>query len=398
MNPQIKPYIIVPNLIEQPTWGGDYISTLKQISDPTISSMIFGQSYELYEHSNLSSKFSTQHLPSLEMADPVDPTNTQQNIDNDQLININHLIKIDPIQVLGPKPTQKFGNKITTLIKLTQAKGNSFQVHRTLEKKSDDWVPKPESWYYFEPGLATLGLKVGTDWHQYQKTCQLIDNKAQEVSQLIQKNQLSLKTGREQLESLIHRLNPFQYVNLVQIGKNQGVDLSQGGLHHSWEENSQTHPQGNILFEIQQNVYDPDCTIRGFDKGKIKNDGSIRSVHIKDYFKYLNRTPEYNQPEQHFTKGKIIKHTSTLTCKSIFVTDYYTLQELIFSQPISNNLTQTTNSFHHLFVRKGNIKLLSNDHTWIITQGYSIFVPASIGQYSLKPYKSRHVSVIKTFI
>lgn len=394
--PEIKPHIIVPNLIEQPTWGGDYISTLKNISDPDISQLILGQSYELYEHTNLSSKTSTEYQPSLELADSADPALTQPTVHNDTIININQLIQLDPLKILGSKALKKCGPKIDTLIKLTQGRGNSYQLH--VKKPVGKWLPKPESWYYFEPGLISLGLNPQTDISAYQNACHLIQEEARILSNQITQQKLTLAQGQSKLQTLIDKLNPTQYVNILQVAKDSAIDLSSCGIHHSWEENSQTHPQGNILYEVQQNVYDPVSTIRSFDKGKIKNDGSVRDLQIDDYFTHIDTSPKANDPQTHFTDRLVLKKTSTHTIRQIFDTTHYQLQELTFTKTVSNNFTTTSDSLHHLFVRSGHLKLKMGSQTWIITQGYSVFIPANTGRYSLSPHRSHHVRVLKTFI
>src|SRR5689334_1045070 len=50
-----RPYLVVPKLIEQPTWGGELIVKTKGWSHvEPINTMKIGQSYELFSGSNLS--------------------------------------------------------------------------------------------------------------------------------------------------------------------------------------------------------------------------------------------------------------------------------------------------------------------------------------------------------
>ena len=53
---KIQPYIVVPTLIEQPTWGGEYIGNLKGLAQENLGGKKIGQSYELFRDSNLSLK------------------------------------------------------------------------------------------------------------------------------------------------------------------------------------------------------------------------------------------------------------------------------------------------------------------------------------------------------
>lgn len=394
---KIQPYIIIPNLIEQPTWGGFYIPQLKKITNPQLKNKKIGQSYELYEFTNLSAKTSTKNNPSLELGNSKQPQQSQKLTSNDKIFNINQLIKQNPLAVLGKKVIKKHNHKIKILIKFTQAKGNSYQIHIKKKTKAVKWFPKPESWYYFEPGLVTLGAKPKVNWQTFQQTCHGINNLAKQLSQKVKSKKISLDQAKKQLQDYISQHNPEKFVNLIRIAKNQSIDLSPCGIHHSWEENSQLIPNGNIVYEVQLNVYDSDSTIRCFDKGKIKNDGSIRNLQIDDYFKHIDHSQEANNPKTHMRKSTIIKKTSTYTIKQILQTSNYSLQKIKFTQPINNQHTQTQDSYHHLFAKQGNIQLKANDNQLIITQGFSVFIPASTGQYQLNPLSSKAV-VLKTYL
>ena len=394
---KIQPYIIVPNLIEQPTWGGNYIPKLKKISHPKFQNKKIGQSYELYEFSNLSSKLTTKNSPSLELGNPKNPQQSQKIISNDKIFNISQLVKKNPQDVLGEKAIKKHGEKIKILIKFTQAKGNSYQIHAKKRSFNSKWQYKPESWYYFESGVATLGAKPNINWKKFQQTCEIINQQAKDLSHKVQNKKISLTFAKNKLKTFFKTNNPQTFVNLVKVKKNQTIDLSPCGIHHSWEENKKVSPNGNIVYEVQLNVYDQDSTIRCFDKGKIKNDGSIRKLQIKDYFKYIDKSKKANNPQNHLINGRTVFKTSNLKIKQILQNFNYSLQELEFSKLIGNQYTQTTNSYHHLFVKNGGIKLIVDNHHWIITQGYSIFIPANTNQYQLLPI-NKTATVLKTYL
>lgn len=394
----IKPYIVVPTLVEQSTWGGDYIAKFKNIDQQLIHQKKIGQSYELFRDSHLSLKKQTLHNPSIDLATPSTPDDPERLYFNDEPFSVSQLIVEDPEKVLGRKVLDEHGHSVEIMIKFTQAKGNSYQVHASNPEPESRWLPKPESWYYLEPGLATLGLKDVTNWREYKQVCELIYEESKLISKAIVQQNISLEEGRQQLAQFIKKHHPVKYVNLVQVAKHAAIDLSTGGTHHSWESNQQTHPQGNILYEVQKNVYDPDCTIRSFDAGKIKDDGTVRALHIEDYFAALNKQVDNNIPDKHYTKGNLLKKTSTYTAKSIFGTSHYSMDEITFSKAVNNKFTTTTDSFHHLFVTKGNIKLQVNSENWTISRGYSIFIPASTGKYSVTPFKAKSATILKTFL
>jgi hypothetical protein len=165
----IQPYILIPNLIEQSTWGGSYICSKKRLNLPDIAIKKFGQSYELYEDSNVTMNFDTRHHPVIELGNSDNP---KQYIriggTNDTVYALSDIIRQNPLQVLGISPLRKHGQTIQLLIKFTQAKSNSYQLHVKKEDPLYAWKPKPESWYFFEPGLVTLGIRNLDDVPAYQ--------------------------------------------------------------------------------------------------------------------------------------------------------------------------------------------------------------------------------------
>ena len=50
-----RPYLVIPKLVEQPTWGGQYIADVKGwLRLQGLDQLKIGQSYELFSGSNLS--------------------------------------------------------------------------------------------------------------------------------------------------------------------------------------------------------------------------------------------------------------------------------------------------------------------------------------------------------
>jgi mannose-6-phosphate isomerase class I len=392
----IKPYIIVPNLIEQPTWGGQYIAKHKQIKNKAITSKKIGQSYELYEHTNLSLKKSSKTNPTIEMGDSKNPQQAKLYATNDKPLPINQLIKQDPTKVLGSNSIKLFGPSMKTLVKYTQAKGNSYQIH--VKKKTGRWLPKPESWYFFKPGLVTLGVKASTDWVQYQSTCFNISQLSLDLSKQVKSKTLSLESARKKLQSFIKANNPEKFVNKLKIKSDQAIDLSSCGIHHSWEENSLITPIGNIVYEVQENVYDNSSTLRSFDKGKIKDDGSVRELQLDDYFKYIDRSKTANNPQSLLVKTiNIPSRDGMYSTSKIFRSKSYSMNQINFKGTYQD---QTKNSFHHLFVKSGQLTLKTNQVILTLTSAFSVFIPASTGSYELFSTNSagKPTVVLKTFI
>src|SRR3989344_463766 len=109
----IKPYLIVPNLIIQPTWGGKYICEHKGITHQAVVNGNIGQAYELYEDTNLTE--SMRDSKPFEIGQSENPPNVKKYDGNS--FSINELIAVNPEAVLGKKALEKHGEKIQILIK-----------------------------------------------------------------------------------------------------------------------------------------------------------------------------------------------------------------------------------------------------------------------------------------
>ncbi len=383
----IQPFYVISLLVEQPTWGGKYIASFKKVNLPEIK---IGQSYELAKDSVLLTQ-PVKKLPFL-LATAGDINHPQWHGASATNINIQQLIKTDPTAILGKKIVAKVGARMPILNKFTQAKENSYQVHIAPGNEFGHWQPKPESWYFFEPGKATLGLKNGIEVKKYQQRCQDINLKAAQLSQQIKNQQLTVSEARKQLTNFINQDHPNHYVNTVYPPQDGVVDLSRGGIHHSWENNPNL-PAGNIVYEVQLDQRDEVSSIRAFDQGKIKDDGSIRQLAIQDYFTALDTQVKHNQPQQYMTASQAIQESGA-EIMHIFDNPSYKLTQIKFSKQYRGNETQLNNQFHHLFVRAGQITIIWNNQKWPLSRGQSIFIPASCRNYQLMA--SQVATVLKT--
>ena len=130
---------------------------------------------------------------------------------------------------------------------------------------------------------------------------------------------------------------------------------------------------------------DPVSTLRSFDQGKIKNDGSIRPIQVEDYFKFLDTAPAHN------------KTASNVSCPegiSLCKTPYYSLDRLKISAPLKET---TTTSFVHLYVKEGSLKVVATDGEVVVGTGHSCFIPQEVGKYSLENIGEQCI-VLKTYI
>ncbi|HCS78513.1 TPA: hypothetical protein DIV55_02090 [Patescibacteria group bacterium] len=375
-----RAYLVIPKLIEQPTWGGSYIVTHKGWQQkPELNHKKIGQSYELFSASNLSlvtssiaDNFSAEITDTKHVYEPTTPTNS---------ISLKKLIAEAPAEVLGMETVKKFGSTMQLLIKFTQALGNSFQLHIKTGTQNDTWKPKPESWYYFEPGLATLGVKPDIDWQKYEQSMTQLQADIVALGQKVQAGTLTFTQAQTQVKQLVTKTNPWQFVNLVELPKDAIVDLSPCGIHHSWEEDTVKFPLGNVLYELQVDVSDTACTIRNFDKGKLLPDGTTRQLHIPDYFKFIDRSPNTNNPETHLKKPRLISETAVYRVEELFRTHYYSLDIITFKS--SGTYSEKITTFRHVFVKTGSCKLTAGTASLEITTGHSVFIPASVKKYSI---------------
>lgn len=367
-----RPYLVVPKLVPQPTWGGTYIASYKQwMHMPELHNVKIGQSYELYRESSL--VLNCIDSTSIDFKPEIDGQEKSPDT-----ISINRIISHDPEGVLGKKFVQRFGKEMTILIKFTQALGNSFQLHRQPNRPCGHWIPKAESWYFFEQGTLTYGIKPGINITDYKSTCIKINTFMKNLSAQVVSGNLSISQAKEKAQIFIKERDPWQFVNVHTVPSGTIVDLSNGGIHHSWEAD-ESLPNGNIVYEVQQNVMDDDCTIRSFDQGKIKEDGTIRTIHIDDYFSSIDTDS---------TKNSISYAEKKAKGTTLFDTPYYSMDELSVTQTVQ---FQTKESFVHLFVKEGEISVTADNVTVHVTCGHSIFIPYIAQVYTITPLDKKAV-------
>ncbi|OGK13914.1 hypothetical protein A3A93_06050 [Candidatus Roizmanbacteria bacterium RIFCSPLOWO2_01_FULL_38_12] len=371
----LRPFLILPQFIEQPTWGGDYIPNLKnwkhKMTNPTAK---IGQSYELSGESKLITQITNSDDSNFSPALAQDP-NT---------VSLADLIAAGSEQVLGKKIADK-DDRMPLLIKLNQAKGNSFQLHLKPGQAHPRWKPKPESWYFLEDGYISCGVNTQADMHKYKETCQEIEKFMHALSLQISSGAKPVNYARQEAENFIISKDPWKFVNLHHVKKYDLIDLSAGGIHHSWEEKINEYPRGNIIFEVQLDVKDEFCTIRSFDQGKIKDDGTLREIHIEDYFHFLDTNPQNND---------ISMLTRKKQGSSLVKTPYYTIDIFENFEDVDD---QTNDSFVHLYVRDGGADIQSGNTLINVSKGHSCLIPAGVQKYKIHA-KTMDTALLKTYI
>lgn len=332
---------VLDELIEQPSWGGRYILDLKDLgNDARWQGKKVGQSFELSKKSRLKN---VQTGEEKAIAD-----------------------------TLGPE--------MNLLIKLTQAKGNSFQVHLPEGEARGHWKPKPEAWFYLAPGLYTFGLKAGTSFEAYSQILRTLDDEMERLSQEVQSGRRTVDDARHQAKERIQVLDPYAYVNTVEANTDDVVDLTAGGIHHSWEEDDARFPNGNLVYEVQIDVPDDECSMRGFDKGKFKDDGGLRPTHVTDYLATIHKDDDHNDPARHIRKPSRVSDADGATVENIFDTPYFVTDRLTLAPGASHSLS-LADSFRHVFVHDGTAtadgQKLERGRSYILPQGEAANLTAS---------------------
>lgn len=375
-----RPYLVIPKLIEQPTWGGTYIAETKGWqSREDLSGKKIGQSYELYDKSNLS--LLTDSADTKFCGELTDNKRVKEQSEAPDSVALRDLIADDAAGALGAANAKKYGNEMHLLLKFTQALGNSFQLHVKDGATLDSWKPKPESWYYFEPGLITCGVKKDTDWDAYKTGMITLDRDIRAVSADVKTGALAYEKAKDRIADLIRIYDPWQYVNTVRVEKGTLLDLSPCGIHHSWEEDLKTIPLGNVLYEIQLNVMDDVATLRSFDKGKMGKDGTLRDLQIEEYFLAADRSPQANDPDTHMRKADSIAQTDSFLHERLLTSMYYSMDRLTLYG--TGEFSASIDSFRHLFVRDGSASVKAGEAAIEVTAGHSVFIPAACGSYTV---------------
>ena len=218
------------------------------------------------------------------------------------------------------------------------------------------------------------------------------------MSRKILSQEIDIKKGREIAQKISKKYNLWKYVNVCSAKKNDIIDLSQAGVHHSWEEDEKKFPHGSIIYELCFDVMDPVSALRSFDKAKIRDDGTLRELSIEDYFRYIETDPRENNPQNHFIKSKVIAKKENFEMSQILRTKYYNLDRIKIKAKNIKHSFSLESSFHHLFVASGKILISSAGQKVEISHGHSCFLPSILGTYEIKSESRGKCEVLKTFV
>lgn len=378
-----RPYLVIPKLIQQKTWGGDYIVDTKKIKKSEIISIPIGQSYELFSGTKLSlANVSGEYEVGQADSDAVVGDNFSES--ENKFITLGNLIGEQPVEVLG-KSTTTENLGMNLLLKLTQAKGNSFQIHIKPSVEDKRWLPKSETWYFFEKGKVSCGIRNGISIKDYMEACKQIEVEMKKLSEMVKSTSMLVEEARATAKKIVNEVNPWQFVRVMNTTSGEIFDMSQGGIHHSWEEDID-NPMGNILYEVQQDRMDPVSTIRAFDQGKISDSGEVREINIDDYFKYLDTNEEVNSAK---------KSGISLGGNNLFTTKEYATDKIEIDRA---TIDTTNNSFGHFFIKEGVVGLETDGGMVEVREGWSCFVPAKVAsKVRINPTKNKAV-ILKTYV
>jgi mannose-6-phosphate isomerase class I len=129
---------------------------------------------------------------------------------------------------------------------------------------------------------------------------------------------------------------------------------------------------------------DPLCTIRAFDQGKIKDDGSIRELHIDDYFQFLDTNPELND---------IASLKKQRNGNNLVKTPFYSLDIVELNGTFQDT---TKDSFVHLYIRDGEVDITTSDGKVHVEKGHSCFIPYDAHSYTIT--STTDSVMLKTYI
>ena len=225
-------------------------------------------------------------------------------------------------------------NELPILIKLIDAQDNlSVQVHPNDEQAKvwENQNGKTEMWYVVqadEGAMMTCGMKQDTSKEDFEKA--ILDNT---VGQLL--NTVPSKAGD---------------VFFVEAGTVHAIG------------------KGNVIAEIQQNS---NVTYRLYDYGRVGKDGKTRELHIEKGVKASNCNA---------TEPRKIPTCSDGT-RLLGSCRYFATKEISVNGTYS--LVADEKSYHALVVVAGSVKLESNGYSEMISTGETVFIPASLGAYTL---------------
>ena len=126
---------------------------------------------------------------------------------------------------------------------------------------------------------------------------------------------------------------------------------------------------GLLIAEVQQNS---DLTYRVYDYNRRQKDGSLRELHVN---KAIDVTADFSEEKINAIRFENGKDGNTIVnCR------YFSVSKI----NENSHLCVRDNSFHSLLCLKGEGEIIADGKSYEIKKGDSYFLPAGMGEYSLK--------------
>ncbi len=234
--------------------------------------------------------------------------------------------------------TDKEMDRFPLLIKFIDAEDNlSIQVHPDDEygMKTANSLGKTEMWYIIDAkpdAKLVYGLKEG---------CTI-----------------------EMLKNAIDNNTVEDTLNYVPVKKGDVFFIPSGLVH--------AIGAGILLAEIQQNS---NITYRVYDYNRVGKDGKPRELHVNDALNVIVNRSENEIDKIRFSTN--VKNDTTLASCEYFTVDKYSLNGEI-------KLNTDEKSFNSVLCLDGCGTLEFNGEIFSVTKGYSYFIPANLGNYTIK--------------
>lgn len=171
--------------------------------------------------------------------------------------------------------------------------------------------------------------------------------------------------SKEEFRRAIETNTLLDKVNSVPVKKGDVFFIEAGALH--------AIGKGIVIAEIQQNS---NTTYRVYDYGRVGVDGNPRELHIEKAVEVTNL--EIAQP---FVLAEAVEYDG-YTRQQLANCEYFTVDKLDMES--SAELCTSERSFSHVLVIEGNGTLVSESEEINLSKGTSIFLPAGMGNYSIK--------------
>lgn len=257
-------------------------------------------------------------------------------------------------QVIGTALDEKHVEKFPLLIKFIDANDRlSVQVHPTDEYayvNENGELGKNEMWYIIdtEPGATLVaGVKDGVTKDVFAK---------------------AIEEGK--VEDCLNKI-PVKAGDILNIP---------AGLVHAIG-------KGIILAEVQQNS---DTTYRVYDYGRLGADGKPRELHVEKSLETIDFSMKSEIIER--SDGEKVKLSGNSEKIIKIVNQYFAIELYNVKDEVKE--TADGSRFYAYVICDGSGKIKHQDGEMEIKQGETIFIPASMGDYTL----SGDFTAIKTFV